>query len=66
MSGVRRSARCLKWFSALYVALIVVQVLLAGEGVFRPRTVDRLLHVQESGLRRLHDASIRIASSASS
>ena len=40
MSGVRRSARSvLKWFSALYVALIVVQVLLAGEGVFRLRTV---------------------------
>jgi hypothetical protein len=40
MSGVRRSARSvLKWFSPLYVVLIIVQVFLAGEGVFRLRTV---------------------------
>lgn len=40
MSGVRRGARSvLKWFSPLYVVLIVVQVFLAGEGVFRLRTV---------------------------
>ncbi len=40
MSGVRSGARSvLKWFSPLYVVLIVVQVFLAGEGVFRLRTV---------------------------
>ena len=40
MSGVRRGARSvLKWFSALYVVLIIVQVFLAGEGVFRLRNV---------------------------
>jgi hypothetical protein len=40
MRGVRRGARSvLKWFSPLYVVLIVVQVFLAGEGVFRLRTV---------------------------
>jgi hypothetical protein len=40
MSGVRRGARSvLKWFSPLYLVLIIVQVFLAGEGVFRLRTV---------------------------
>jgi hypothetical protein len=40
MSGVRSGARSvLKWFSPLYVVLIVVQVFLAGEGVFRLKTV---------------------------
>jgi hypothetical protein len=35
MSGVRPRARSvMKWFSALYVVLIVVQVFLAGEGIF--------------------------------
>ena len=35
MSGVRRVARSiLKWFSALYVVAIIVQVFLAGEGIF--------------------------------
>ncbi len=40
MSGVRSGARStLKWFSPVYVVLIIVQVFLAGEGVFRLRTV---------------------------
>ena len=40
MSGVRRGTRSvLKWFSPLYVVLIIVQVFLAGEGVFRLRNV---------------------------
>ena len=40
MSGVRRGARSvLKWFLALYVVLIIVQVFLAGEGVFRLKNV---------------------------
>ena len=35
MNGVRRGARAtLKWFSALYVVAIIVQVFLAGEGIF--------------------------------
>ena len=35
MGGVRRVARSiLKWFSALYVVAIIVQVFLAGEGIF--------------------------------
>jgi hypothetical protein len=40
MSGVRRGAlSVLKWFSPLYVVLILVQVFLAGEGVFRLKNV---------------------------
>lgn len=40
MSGVRRGARAvLRWFAPLYVTLIIVQVFLAGEGVFRLRNV---------------------------
>ena len=40
MSGVRRVARSvLRWFAPLYVVLIIVQVFLAGEGVFRLKTV---------------------------
>ena len=40
MSGVRSGARSvLKWFSPLYVVLLIVQVFLAGEGVFRLKTV---------------------------
>ena len=36
MAGVHRVATAiLKWFSALYVVAIVVQVFLAGEGIFR-------------------------------
>lgn len=35
MTGTRRGARSvMKWFAALYVVLIVVQVFLAGEGIF--------------------------------
>lgn len=30
----RRATSVLKWFSALYVVLIVIQVYLAGEGIF--------------------------------
>ena len=40
MSGVRRGARSvLKWFSALYVLAIIVQVFLAGEGIFRLKNI---------------------------
>jgi hypothetical protein len=35
MAGTRRGARSvMKWFAAIYVVLIVVQVFLAGEGIF--------------------------------
>jgi Family of unknown function (DUF6220) len=35
MEGVRRGARAvLKWFAPLMVVLIIVQILLAGEGIF--------------------------------
>ena len=35
MSGTRRGARSvMKWFAGLYAVLIVVQVFLAGEGIF--------------------------------
>jgi hypothetical protein len=35
MAGVRRGARSvMKWFAALYVVAIIVQVYLAGEGIF--------------------------------
>jgi hypothetical protein len=40
MVGVRRGARSvMKWFAALYVVLIVVQVFLAGEGIFGLNTI---------------------------
>jgi hypothetical protein len=36
MAGVHRVCRSiLKWFSALYVVAIIVQIFLAGEGIFR-------------------------------
>lgn len=35
MAGVRKGARVvMKWFAALYVVAIVIQVFLAGEGIF--------------------------------
>jgi hypothetical protein len=35
MAGVRKGARTvMKWFAAVYVVAIVVQVFLAGEGIF--------------------------------
>ena len=35
MAGVRRGAvSVMKWFAALYVVLIIIQVYLAGEGIF--------------------------------
>jgi hypothetical protein len=41
MSGVRRGARSvLKWFAALYVIAIIVQVFLAGEGIFGLKNIE--------------------------
>lgn len=43
MEGARRGARSvLKWFAPLYVVLIVVQVFLAGEGIFGLKNVKKL------------------------
>jgi hypothetical protein len=40
MAGTRRGARSvMKWFAAVYVVLIVVQVFLAGEGIFGLNTI---------------------------
>lgn len=41
MSGVQNVARSiLKWFSALYVVAIIVQVFLAGEGIFGLKNIE--------------------------
>ena len=51
MAGVRRGARAvLRYFAPLYVVLIVVQVFLAGEGVFRLRSVYDSDHCKQSGV----------------
>ena len=43
MEGVRRVARAiLKWFAPLMVVLIVIQILLAGEGIFGIKQVNEL------------------------
>ena len=43
MEGVRRGARSvLKWFAPLYVVLLIVQVFLAGEGIFGVKNVKKL------------------------
>lgn len=40
MAGTRRGARSvMKWFAGLYAVLIVVQVFLAGEGIFGLNTI---------------------------
>jgi hypothetical protein len=43
VAGVRRGARAvLKWFAPLMAVLIVVQILLAGEGIFGLKHVEKL------------------------
>jgi hypothetical protein len=50
MSGTRRGARSvLKWFSGLYVVLIVVQVFLAGEGIFGLNNIKHSDDCDKSG-----------------
>ena len=50
MSGLRPGARSvLKWFSALYVVLIVVQVFLAGEGIFGLNNIKNSDDCDKSG-----------------
>jgi len=51
MAGVRRGARSvLKWFAPLYVVLIVVQVFLAGEGIFGMKNISDSDHCNKSGV----------------
>ena len=41
MSGVRKGARSvMKWFAALYVVAIIVEVFLAGEGIFGLNNIE--------------------------
>jgi hypothetical protein len=50
MRGVRSGARSvLKWFSALYFVLIVVQVFLAGEGIFGLHNIEHSDDCNKSG-----------------
>lgn len=50
MSGVRRGARSvLKWFSAVYVVAIIVQIFLAGEGIFRLYNIHHSDDCNKSG-----------------
>ena len=50
MAGVHRVARSiLKWFSALYVVLIIVQVFLAGAGIFRLYNIKHSDDCNKSG-----------------
>jgi hypothetical protein len=50
MAGVRKGARSvMKWFSALYVLLIVVQVFLAGSGIFGLNNIKNSDDCDKSG-----------------
>jgi hypothetical protein len=47
---MRRGATAvLKWFSALYVVLIVIQVYLAGEGIFGLKVIQHSDHCDKKG-----------------
>ncbi len=51
MEGVRRGARSvLKWFAPLYVVAIVVQVFLAGEGIFGMKNISDSDHCNKHGV----------------
>lgn len=51
MDGVRRGARSvLKYFAPLYVVLIVVQVFLAGEGIFRMNDIKHSDHCDKAAV----------------
>ena len=51
MAGVHRVCRSIiKWFSALMVVLIIVQVFLAGEGIFRLHNIKDSDHCNKSGV----------------
>jgi hypothetical protein len=57
MSGVRRVARSvLKWFSAVYVIAIIVQVFLAGEGIFGLNNIEHSDVCDKAGARCIADS----------
>ena len=50
MAGTRRGARSvMKWFAAIYAVLIVVQVFLAGEGIFGLNNIKHSDDCDKSG-----------------
>ena len=50
MTGVRRGARSvLRWFAGLYVVLIIIQVFLAGEGIFGLRNIEQADDCNKTG-----------------
>ena len=64
MTGVRRGARSvLKWFSGLYVLLIIVQVFLAGEGIFGLKNIEHADDCNEAGASCIANSKTRSASS---
>ena len=57
MSGVRRVARSvLKWFSAVYVIAIIVQVFLAGEGIFGLNNIEHSDTCDKAGANCIADS----------
>ena len=57
MAGTRRGARSvMKWFAAVYVVLIVVQVFLAGEGIFGLNTIKHSDDCDKTGGVAAHPA----------
>ncbi len=57
MSGVRRVARSvLKWFSAVYVIAIIVQVFLAGEGIFGMKNIESSEECNKAGASCIADS----------
>ena len=67
MSGVRNGARSvLKWFAAFYVVAIIVEVFLAGEGIFGLKNIEHSNDATRPprGVSRTPRRSIRIARSA--
>ncbi len=57
MAGTRRGARSvMKWFAAVYVVLIVVQVFLAGEGIFGLNTIKHSDDCDKTGGVAAHHA----------
>jgi len=52
----RRAASVLKWFSGLYVVLIVIQVYLAGEGIFGLNVIKHSDDCDKKGGVTLHAA----------
>jgi hypothetical protein len=59
MNGVHRVARSiLKWFSALYVVAIIVQVFLAGEGIFGLKNIEHADDCNKAGASCVADSKV--------